>query len=348
MAHVRCAKAWRAAAAALIACIASAVWWLTPPAAEPIRLADEAAILDHTPSALTVFRFSSNPRVLILDFPSLAEQGRMFNRIAALTEKAGLPRDRVLDDSALDAAIRDSGATPATYYDGHDYSAADVMRFFAFAQRDGIALTAEEHRLRTLALREGWTGPGVSGAVISIPRAGAAAALDRTARSVILHHELSHGEYFTVPEYAAHTRRFWQQTLTEQERGRFRRFLAASGYDTGNEDLVTNEMQAYLVHTRDPSTFNAAMVGMSEAQFKALRAAFIAAMPQSWLRDATRAAFQSAPLVNAAERRAAPRRRSPGGVPSAARGRWPQPQRRSAAPRRSHPPAREDRRRSAR
>jgi hypothetical protein len=84
--------------------------------------ATEQQILDHVPiagaSEPTVFRFAPNPRILVLDFASLREQGRMLNRIAALIEKAGLPHDRVLTSFEIAAAIKASGDTAETFYSG--------------------------------------------------------------------------------------------------------------------------------------------------------------------------------------------------------------------------------------
>src|SRR5580698_9737528 len=68
----------------------------------PITTADEATILAHVAEHLTVFRFAANANIVVLDFPSLRMQGEMLNRIASLTEKAGLPHNRVLNDADLD------------------------------------------------------------------------------------------------------------------------------------------------------------------------------------------------------------------------------------------------------
>lgn len=281
---------------------------VAPPApAYPIRTANEAEILDDQPDRLTIYRFAPNPHVLVLDFPSLRQQGLMLNRIAALVEKAGQPRDRLLTDTELDTAIRSSGETIESYYYGHDYRAADLVRFFALANRDHIPLTLEEEQLRGLLRQEGWLSAEALGALISIPRAGTAKFLDAAARATILHHELSHGEYFTNPAYAYFTRHFWEAVMSEEDRSRFRAFLGRQGYDTGQEDLMMNEMQAYLMHTPDPHFFNAHAVGMSEDRLIRLRAAFLADMPRGWLRDET-----PAPLLPAvATPVRAPRRRAP-------------------------------------
>lgn len=300
---------WAVLLAALAVCALGALgagrWWTGRDAPGPIAVAtaDERAILAHVARAPTVFRLAPNPAVLVLDFPTLAEQGRALNRLAALVEKAGPPRERLLGDAALEEAIRASGATPETYYYGHDYRAADVARFFALAARDGVALTPEEHWVGRLARQEGWTGPGAAGALVSIPRAdagpraGADAGVDAAMRATIVRHELSHGEFFTVPAYTAHTLRFWREILTEGEREAFRRFLAEESYDPANEELLANEAQAYLVHTPDPAMFGPDHVGIPGARLAALRAAFVAAMPPGWLRDAT---LSAAPAPGAA------------------------------------------------
>lgn len=252
-----------------------------------ITLADEAAIRDHVADSLTVFRFAPAPAIVVLDFPTLALQGATLNRVAALVEKAGLPRDRVLDDAALDAAIRASGDKPETYYFGHDYAAGSLARFFALADADRITLGAAEEWLRALMLQLGWFAPDAVGALITVPRIPqpAIAALDAAARATILHHELSHGLFFTAPTYAAYVARFWETALTNDERAAVRRFLAAQGYDVNDAVLVRNEMQAYLLFTPDPRFCRAADLGMTPERRAALAAAFLHDMPPSWLRN---------------------------------------------------------------
>lgn len=257
-----------------------------PAALAGLPLAEEAAILAHRGERLAIFRLAPNPAVLVLDFPTLAEQGRTLNRIAALVEKAGLPRDRVLDDAALAAAIRDSGATPETFYYGHNYRAADLARFFALAARDGIALNAEERRLQALLGEIGWLAPGAVGALVSVPQAGVEPWLDQRARAAMLRHELSHGEFFTNPAYAALVWRFWREMLTESERQRLRAMLAEASYDPAQEEVMANEAQAFLFHTADERFFSPAAIGFAPERVAALRAAFLAAMPPGWLREA--------------------------------------------------------------
>jgi len=266
---------------------------------------------------MSVIRLAQNPRVLVLTFPDLAEQGRMLNRIAAFTEKAHLPRDKVLDDAALAAAIAASNDTPSTYYFAHDYRAADVVRFFETAERDAIVLNDAEYRLKRLIDAQGWTSREVVGALISVPNTGAAAVIDASARAALLRHELSHGEYFTDPNFAAAAQDWWSHRLTDGERKAVRAFLAAQDYDTTNADLVVNEAQAYLVETPDTRFFVPDDVKMAPERLAHLRADLVRAMPPGWLRDATpaprrrRLTDASAPSRPARRRRPNSRRSAP-------------------------------------
>jgi hypothetical protein len=275
-----------------------------PPVAAPaaprpppvtIATADEAAIRAHAATALTVFRLAPDPRVVVLDFPTLHEQGAMLNRVAALIEKAGQPRDRVLDDAALAAAIKASGDTPDTYYYGHDYSAAELRRFFALADAEHLPLDPEEERLRALLRELGWFAPDAMGGLISVPRVPEpqVEGLDAAARAAILHHELAHGFYFSDPGYVAYVARFWATALTEAERAAIRHFLGSQGYDTADDDLMRNEMQAYLMFTADPRFFQAANIGMTPARRQQLAATFLAGMAPGWLHDALAQGIQS-------------------------------------------------------
>ena len=269
-----------------------------PSAGLDVPLADEAAILAALAPEVLVFRFRDAPAVLVLSFPSLTQQGDMLDRLAAFVEKAGLPRDRVLGDVELDAAIRQVGDTRETYYFGHDYRAADVARFFATADRDGIMLDPEEARLRALLDRAGMLAPNAVGALISIPPEVDAQQIDAASRATILHHELSHGVFYTDPAYAAYARSFWRTVLNDAQRAGFRRFLGDEGYDTANEDLMLNEAQAYLVHTGDRRYFLPERAGLTEPVAAALRETFVHGMPDGWLKAATQAAGPLSTAVN--------------------------------------------------
>ena len=127
--------------------------------------------------------------------------------------------------------------------------------------------------------------PNPDAGLITLPQIGADEHVTARARATILHHELSHGEYFTDPAYAAFVHRFWLQTLTEAERQRIRAHLHSLGYDPAQDDLMENEAQAYLMFTDDPEFFKPEMVGMTKARLSELRIGFWRAMPPGWLRD---------------------------------------------------------------
>jgi hypothetical protein len=255
----------------------------------PIDTATEQHVLNNvtTPEqrGITVFRFKPNPRILVLDFASLREQGRMLNRAAALIEKTGLPRDRLLDDADLDAAIKAVGDTVETFYYGHDYGSPALVRFFSLADQENIPLTDEEKSLRHLLREDDWFQPDARAALISIPQVGADDHVTLRARATILHHELSHGEYFTAPAYAAYVHRFWKQTLSEAERQQIRKHLHTLGYDPALDDLMENEAQAYLMFTDDAEFFTPDMFGMTKGRLAELRSGFYRTMPLGWLRD---------------------------------------------------------------
>lgn len=268
------------------------------PARHAARVASPLAILANRAETLTIFRLDANPMIVVFDFPSLTEQGRMLNRIAALVEKAGLPRDRVLDDAALSAAIAARGETVETFYLGHNYRAADLLRFFALAAAQGVALNGDERRLAAILVDLGIAARGSDGALVlaeaaavvtvpalqsADPARGLPFAVDAAVREAILRHELSHGEFFTNPAYAAHVGIWWRERLSPRDRTRLRRFLADGGYDPEIEEVMMNEAMAYLLHTPDPRFFSPETAGLDAETVERLRARFLEGMPDTWL-----------------------------------------------------------------
>ena len=254
---------------------AAGLWTVFGPAPAPIATRQpfpsltEAELLALRSPSPTMRRLRENPRVFVLLFPDLDRQGAALNRAAALIEKAGLPRDRLLDQAELDDVIARSGDTPATWYLGHDYRATDLKRFFALAARDRIALNEAELWVRDqLDLAEAEAGPGPL-ALVSAAAPGPA--MDAGMRGAVLRHEIGHGHYFTIPGFAEHAHSVWNTRFAEPERAAFRAFLSREGYDPGNEDLLANETMAYLLFTPDPRFFAPAMVGLDAATVERLR-----------------------------------------------------------------------------
>lgn len=251
----------------------------------PIETATVKQIQAHQATDLSIIRLAENPQIVVLDFASLTRQRNMLDRIAALIEKADLPRDRILNAEELDRAVKAGGDADAGFYYGHDYSAASFLRFFAIADRTHVQLMPEEILLRHLLDRLGWANSDTMAGMISVPRVGASGSVTVAARNTILTHELSHGEYFSNPVYAAYVHRFFLKTVTPAEQAAFRTFLAGEGYDSGNVDLVENETQAYLLFTPDPLFFSPSQVHMTPERRAELRAGFLRDMQAGWLKD---------------------------------------------------------------
>ncbi len=265
---------------------------LTPPPEGPFRDSQTVAMLLESAEGegWRFARLEGRPSVLLIEFPSLQAQGAALNRIATLIEKAGAPRDRVLSDTEMSEFIRATGSAAATFYYGHDYRMTDLARFFSLADAGGVELSAAELRVRDgltaegLLARDGeaWTASEPETALVSYARvqgddpatAHVDETLDASVRETILLHELSHGIYFTDPEYRAHAATFWEQKLTEEERLIWRAFLASRDYDSSNEEMMLNETQAFLMFTPDARVFSAAALGVSEEQLGDMRARF--------------------------------------------------------------------------
>jgi len=255
----------------------------------------------HQPAAvqLRLFRLKANPAIVVIEYPTLREQGLAMNRLAAMFEKRATQRDRVLTDGELDELIRSSGDNVATFYQGHDYPAAKVARFFTQADAQGVALNAQEMQLRSLLVQAGFMKRGATGAVQTVgeqavisftgvaddPGTAPRERIDSVRREAVLRHELSHGEFFVDPAYRAHCMKFWRTVLSKQERKMFSAYLNSLNYDPGDEELMANETQAFLMHTPDSRAFNAGNVGLSEAALSELRSRFRAGEPPYGLRD---------------------------------------------------------------
>lgn len=241
-----------------------------PRSPEPPPLATEAELVATVAERPLMRRLRENPAVFVLLFPTLEEQGAAFNRIAALVEKAGLPRDRLLNDEDLAVAIQRSGDTPATWYLGHDYQGADLARFFALAARDGIALNPSEAWMQD-RFREARALVPEGSEIALISTANADHRFDAAMRAAILRHEIAHGHFFTRPEVRAHVLQVWRKRFRERDRQAIRGFLEREGYDTSNDLLMANEAMAYLLFTPEQRFFSARHLGMTEADLTRLR-----------------------------------------------------------------------------
>lgn len=257
---------------------------------------DFQQVLNTRSEVLAVWQMADNPSVYIFDFPGLGYQGRSFNRITQFTEQQTTEAyPKVLGNQELARYIEAARRTSADFAFGHDVLISELVQFYNFALRDKIELNPEEIVVREFLVEQGlirlWRGfyqamqPDV--VVLAVPqtqdRKPGEPMVSTGARYAILLHELAHGEYYSNKHYAKFCQRFWAETLTDNQRESFKRFLANFNYAVNNEELLINEMQAYLIFTPDPKSFSARKLGVSEAELQSMREAFRRGSPPTQL-----------------------------------------------------------------
>jgi len=228
--------------------VTALVVWAQPPLArltipvEAVPLVSARALAHSTASATRLTRWDRHPQVYILDFADPAEQERTLGRIAAFVEQLDSPFDPPTGRATPPLRTR-----PA--YDGHDYPASALVRFFNAARGAGQTLTAEESDLAQLLQRhqlldrssEGkWQATSPEPVLLSLAQGPPV-----SSRWAVLRHELSHAEFFINSAYRNYCLAFWH-TLPENHRRLAREALARQGYRPDDEELLVNELQAYL------------------------------------------------------------------------------------------------------
>ncbi len=266
-------------------------------AATEVMSGDAETILNTRTGKLTIWRLSENPNVILFDFPSLMEQGRGFNRLTHLTEQFNEPFKRVLTNTEFVKYLEALRRSQADFAYGHDVLLSEFVLFFNLAERDKVELLPEEGAVRDFLLEQGiikrWRGiyqvekSKANTVVLSIPQMQERRAneppISLHARRAIILHELAHGEFYTNKYYADYCRKFWNNTLTETQRGYFKRFLSNYNYQLNADELVVNEMQAYLMFTPDLGSFSAAKLGVTQAELESMRDAFVNGRPPTRL-----------------------------------------------------------------
>lgn len=236
-----------------------------------------------------LYRLRENPRLLIFDFADLAGLGAAFNRMAAFLEK----RDavgKILDDRQLEARIAAEHSDTNHFFLGHDYRIVDVARFFNTVLAWNVRLNDTEQWVIQRLVELKFLYPGVQGEIEGDPEAALIAIAQGAPRADALHtsmeermlllrHELSHGEFFTNPAYRGYCQEFWQR-LGDEERQIFRKELSLLGYDSANESLMVNEMQAYLWEPVKGGFLQMTLVKKGKKDFFALRSRFLAGLMQ--------------------------------------------------------------------
>jgi hypothetical protein len=256
---------------------------------------DYQTILKAKSGAVTVWRLVENPEVLVIDFPTLAQQGHAFNRITQLTEQFAEGHKRVLTGDEFRKYLESIRRSDSTFAFGHDVLVSELALFYNLADRDKIELSPEEATLREFLVEQGllrsWRGINQAlkpdTVLVTVPqtreRGDGEPKINELARRAILLHELSHGEFYSNPYYAKYCRKFWSETLTDNQREAFTKFLSKYNYSINQDELLINEMQAYLIFTPDPNSFSAAKLGVEESELAEIRNAFRRGRPPTKL-----------------------------------------------------------------
>ncbi len=253
-------------------------------------------IVSNRSGQLAVWRYAENPSIYVFDFPSLSYQGRSFNRITQFTEQQTTePYPRVLNEQEMVLRLAAARRSEADFAFGHDVMVHELVAFFNFAQRDKIPLNQEESAIRDFLVEQGmmrdwrgfWQAVEPNNVILSVPQVQEKSAseplINATARYAILLHEMSHGEYYTNPYYTKYCQRFWQESLSDEQREAFKNFLGNYNYAIGSEALLVNETQAYLMFTPDAASFSARKLGVPQQELEAMRDAFRKGKPPTSL-----------------------------------------------------------------
>lgn len=254
-------------------------------------------ILNSRADTLTVWSFSENPKIFVFDFPGLILQGRTFNRITQFAEQvqANTGYPRVLTNEEITQYMESLRRTQANFAFGHDLLVSELVQFYNLVDRDKVDIFPEELVLRDFLVEQGlmkvWRGfyqaiqPGV--VILSIPQIQPKKAdepqINELARRAIFTHEISHGEFYTNQHYATYCRRFWNETLNDAQREAFINLFKKYNYAVTLDDLVVNEMQAYLMFTPDPNSFSARKLGITDEELESMREMFRKGKPPTKL-----------------------------------------------------------------
>lgn len=184
-----------------------------------------------------VYRWTSDPQIVILDFKTLDMQDLYVKRLVFFLEKAG-SRGELVSDAFMKGKHG---------WNANDFSPESLARFFTAARQAAFPLNAwEEYFLRCLCAwglliqDEQGIRPG-TGAIVSIAQDSYA-----STRKLLLQHEMTHGIYFTSKEFRDFVAQEWKD-LPAEPKSFLIRFFQFKRYDTSDAGLMINEFQAYLL-----------------------------------------------------------------------------------------------------
>lgn len=252
-----------------------------------IRQAGREEILTTAITGFTPYLLPENNRVVVIDFPSLREQAQMFGRVVLFVERHGAPKTHVMTQSEVQQWLEQHAQRLETLTVGNNFRASQLARFFNTARVQDVALSDEEQQLRDWLLQAGLlrlmdttlAAGEPESVIVTLPQASsvpgcATCTIKDAHRNVILEHELSHAHFSTDARYRDYVMSFWSGMTSQESGDKFAQFLRKRGYNADDQELLANEMQAFLMHTPDVKMFAASAVGMTEAELNEIRRRF--------------------------------------------------------------------------
>ena len=252
-------------------------------------------ILASQANHLKAYLLDGLKNVVVLDFPNVRDQARVFGRVVLFIEREGTSRTRVMPVAEVQDWLVQHSERFDTLTIGNNFHATELARFFNTARLQKEPLTGEESRFYEWLVEKGMlatlegdvVAARTEAMVITVPQASTVEGCTSCTilpahRHTILEHELSHARFSTDSAYRTFVLHFWSHAMSDTMRNRFTHFLRLRGYDAANQELLANEMQAFLMHTPHPAMFGAAAVGVSEQELHALRRQF----EEGWTRIA--------------------------------------------------------------
>jgi hypothetical protein len=99
----------------------------------------------------------------------------------------------------------------------------------------------------------------------------------------IVSHELSHAQFFNLPEYRQAVRTYWMQ-MSEEDKSIVRKALSQSvvGYDASDEELMMNEFQAYM-NSVNAHIWGSMMPEIYDPHYSLFKAHILRELPESRL-----------------------------------------------------------------
>ncbi len=193
-----------------------------------------------------LFSWSTFPDVLWVDSVSYAVQSKFFKRMAFFVEKRGY----------IGSLLTDEELSGLHGYNAHNYRPEGLADFYTAAEREDFPLNSYELLLRDVVERHGiiirderggWR-PG-SGGVLGVSRESTG-----EHRRLLVVHEAMHGVLYEEDEFHRGVSDYWRSSLSERERQYWRDMLGWMGYAPGDEYLMYNEFQAYLLQRPEAAT----------------------------------------------------------------------------------------------